>query len=298
MIIRKKFPFLFLFMVFVMLLVSACSQVITLPTGSQSSLTPLQVLKNSANAMKQLKSSHIELRSTSSLQMDNTATPTAGSVPSTVNVDITGSGDQALPDQEQLHLTISPNINLAQIVLGDKVYVQNSQGQWFVLDKNNFQGLASNPFSSFSFDPNSLLALIQNVKITDHGADTLNGQSLRHITAALDKNSLQQILAGDPQLKNLIGQGNNDTLLNDIQSVQSSVDVWIDETTFYVHRTQIKLNLAVNTHTSEGAAPSVLKTNLNTTIDLSKFNDPVTIKAPANAIPTNNPGVIFGSGTP
>jgi len=37
---------------------------------------------------------------------------------------------------------------------------------------------------------------------------------------------------------------------------------------------------------------------LNTIIDLSKFNDPVVIKAPANAIPTNNPAVIFGSGTP
>lgn len=298
MIIRKRSPLLFLVMAFVLLLVSACSQVITIPTGSKSSLTPLQVLKNSADAMKQLKSSHIVLQSTSSLQMDNTATPVASGTPSSINVNITGNGDQSLPDQEQLHLTISPNINLAQIVLGDKIYVQNAQGQWFVLDKNNFQGFASNPFSNVSFDPNSLLALIQNVKITDHGTDTLNGQSLRHITADLDKDALQQMLAGNSQLKSLIGQGNSDTILKNIQSLQSSVDVWIDETTFYVHRTQIKLNLIANAPTSGGTAPSAIKTSLNTIIDLSKFNDPVVIKAPANAIPTNNPGAIFGSGTP
>ncbi|HLG60659.1 MAG TPA: DUF6612 family protein [Ktedonosporobacter sp.] len=307
MALRKHYAILFMLMAAIALLITACSQTVTGSNPGASSLTPLQVLQKSVDAMKQLKSSHIELQSNTSLQTSNTATPSTGAgtpAPSNVNINITGTGDeaftsdQASPDQEQLTLNIGQAAKVAEIVQNDKIYVQNPQGQWFVLNKSDFQGSISNPFSGVNLDQNSLLGLLEHTKITDHGDENLNGQSLRHITADLDKTALRQMLNDNPQLQGALGQQNLDAVMNNLKSFQSSIDVWIDETQFYVHRTELKLNLVVNTSTNEGAAPSTATTNLDTIIDLSKFNQPVTITPPTNATPTNNPGAIFGFGRP
>jgi hypothetical protein len=293
------------------LLISACNQPITGPTtGTASSLTPLQVLQKSANAMQQLKSAHVEIQSTSNVQSSNgattVATPTATAasstpIPTTYSLTIKGSGDEALPDQEQLNLTINQNTHLAEIVQGNKVYVQNAQGQWYVLDKSAFQGIVANPFAGVNFDQNSLLALIQHTQITDHGTQALNGQNLRHITATLDKEGVRQLINDNPQLAGSLGGQNINTILNNTQSFLSSVDVWIDESKFYVHRTELKLNLVADTSGLNGTPtatppPSSITTNLDTIVDLSKFNAPVVITPPTNAISTNNPGAIFGLG--
>ncbi len=118
-----------------LLLVSACSS----PVGGTgtSTLTVLQVLQNSANAMKQLKSAHIELKATGSMQGDTSGTH---------SLSLTGSGDEALPDQEHLSLT-NNGTNYEEIVSGDKVYVKNASGQWYVLDKSALKGITTNPFS-------------------------------------------------------------------------------------------------------------------------------------------------------
>lgn len=307
----KKYALVLATLAFLTLLVSACSQP-TLPTGGtggsggSSNLTPLQVLQNSANAMKQLKSAHVQLQSTNNIQTTpSTETPTASGAsptPTTINATITGSGDEALPDEEQLHLTINQNTNIAEIVQGNKVYVQNAQGQWYVLDKSAFQGIVGNPFSGVNIDQNSLLGLIQHTQITDHGTQSLNGQNLRHITAVLDKEGLRQLLQNNPQLQGSLGQQNIDTLLNNTRSFQSSIDVWIDETQFYVHRTELKLKIiadtaALNSTPTAGVAlPGSVITNLDTIVDLSNFNVPVTITPPANATPTNNPITVLGLG--
>ena len=79
---KKRYIVMILSLITTVLLMSACSQPITGPTtGTGSSLTPLQVLQNSANAMQQLKSAHVEIQSTSSVQGINAAagTPTATS---------------------------------------------------------------------------------------------------------------------------------------------------------------------------------------------------------------------------
>jgi len=79
------------------------------------------------------------------------------------------------------------------------------------------------------------------------------------------------------------------------------VDFWIDENTSYVHQMDEKISLKLDTSalgttgtpagTSTTAASSA--TTTDTLIDLSKFNQPVTITAPANAIPTTNILSIF-----
>ena len=294
--IQKRLPIMLLAMVGLVLLISACSQ--PGPTGgTQSSLSVGQVIQKSADAMKQLKSSHIDLQSTVNTQTSGgTTTGTSGTpVPANINLSIKGSGDQQLPDQEQMNLTINNNVNVSEILQGDKVYVKNAQGQWYVLDKNALQGMVGNPFSGINVDQNSLLGMLQNIKITDNGDQSLNGQNLRHITAQLDKDALRQLLNSNPQLKSSLGTGNIDTVLNNTKSFLSSVDVWIDETNFYVHRTELKINLDADTSAVGNGAPSAVKTALDTIVDLSNFNSAVTITPPTNATPTDNPAAVLGT---
>jgi hypothetical protein len=297
--IEKRYPVLVMaLMVSALFLVSACTQP---GTGSgtssgTSSLTTLQVLQNSENAMKQLKSSHVELQSTSNYQTTGTSTSSSSTLlPPNGTANITASGDEALPDTEQLQLTVNQSTKLAQIVQGNDIYIQNAQGKWYVLNKNNFSGLVGNPLSGVNFDQNSLLGLVEHANITDHGDENLNGQSLRHISAALDKTAVVQLLNANPQIANQFGQQNVNDLVNKMKSFQSTLDVWIDESQFYVHQAQFKLNLTADTSGVGGSGQSSTTGNLNTTVDLSKFNETVTITPPSNATPTNNPKVIFAN---
>lgn len=283
----------------VLLLISACSP--SLGTGN-SSLTVLQVLQNSAKAMKDLKSAHIETKTTGTLQ--TLGTPTTAS---SLMFKVSGSGDEALPNEEQLQVTVSQGknsspANLAEIVQGDKVYVQNTKGQWYVLNKSELEGFTGNPFSGINgLDPNALLGLLQDTQITDHGDELLNGESLRHISVALDKAGFKKILDSDPQLGNLFGQQNIEIILNSTKLFASSLDLWIDETNFYVHRTEFKINVDEDISSlSQSLTPVVtfplpagVITSFDSTLDLSKFNDPVTITPPTGAIPTDNPISIF-----
>jgi len=272
-------------------LVSSCS----LPgmgAPSGDSLTPLQVLQNSTNTMKHLNSSHVEMQSSTSMQNAR-----GNAAPTNSNFALNGSGDVVAPDQEQMKLTLNNGMILTAITQGNQVYVQNPQGKWYVLNREDLGGLVDNPLSGVTVNQDSLLALVQHAQITDHGDQMLNGQSLRHISAALDKTGLSQLLQQNPQLTSSLAHENiniND-YLNRAKSFQSNVDVWIDESHFYLHRAQVQLNLTADTTGFEGvAAPSTTALKLNTVVDLSKFNVPVTITPPSNATPTNNPAVIIG----
>ncbi len=288
----------------ILLLISACSP--SLGTGN-SSLTVLQVLQNSTKAMKDLKSAHIETKTTGTLQTLGTAGTPAPTTAGSLMFKVSGSGDEALPNEEQLQVTVSQGknsspANLAEIVQGDKVYVQNTKGQWYVLDKSALEGFTGNPFSGINgLDPNALLGLLQDTQITDHGDELLNGENLRHISVALDKAGFKKILDSDPQLGNLFGQQNINTLLNSTKLFASSLDLWIDETNFYVHRTEFKINVDEDISSlSRSLTPVVtfplpagVITSFDSTLDLSKFNDPVSITPPTGAIPTDNPISIF-----
>ena len=297
--IHKRYPFLVVaLMVCALFLVSACSQPGIGTSSGSSSLTTLQVLQNSENAMKQLKSSHVDLQSTSTYQVSGAAPSSNGSsavIPPNGTANITASGDEALPDAEQLQMNINQSTKIAQIIQGDNVYIQNAQGKWYVLNKNDFAGLVGNPLSGVNFDQNSLLGLIEHANITDHGDENVNGQNLRHISAALDKTAVTQLLNSNPQIASQFGQQNVSDLVNKMKSFQSTLDVWIDESQFYVHQAQFKLNLTADTSGVDGSGQSSTSGNLNTTVNLSKFNETVTITPPSNATPTSNPTVIFAN---
>src|SRR6266849_2502499 len=300
---RKKYtlPGL-LIMVAVLLLVSACGG---------SSLTAGQLLTNSANAMKQIKSLHMDMTATTNYAISGFPGTSTSSIPTNSNITLKASGDEVLPDQTSLKLSTSGigKFAFAEIVKGNKLYFQNEQGQWYVMDKsqsvdgsNSISNLVSNAnITEF----NKLLTQLQkNVQVADHGDETLNGASLRHITITLDKNGLAQLIKNTDQFKGLPGtsqQSVND-MLKSVSNFSASLDFWFDESTSYLHRLELKLNTAVDLSklTSPATAtaasvPSAFSLKADIVVDLSKFNDSsIKITAPANAIPTDNPAVIFG----
>jgi len=191
-------------------------------------------------------------------------------------------------------------------VKGNQLYFQNAQGQWYVMDKSTLAG-STNSFSSLLSsasvpDFNKLLNLVQkDVTVADHGDETLNGASLRHITVTLDKNGLAKLLTSTDQLKGVAGQSIN-AMLSSLSNFGASLDFWFDESTSYIHRFEMKLNMALDLSKFTTPTPgtttgttSGISIKADIVVDLSKFNDSsIKITAPANATPTDNPGVIFG----
>jgi len=64
--------------------------------------------------------------------------------------------------------------------------------------------------------------------------------------------------------------------------------MYIDEKQFYVHRSELKVSLSMNDNGKTTSTTSDL------TMDLSNFNQPVTIIAPANATPLTDPKQLLG----
>ena len=149
---------------------------------------------------------------------------------------------------------------------------------------------------------NNLLNVAQKATLTDHGEQTLNGQSLRHITVAFGKDALKDLLnaTGETSKLSAAQQQHLDTLLNNIKLVNPTLDVWIDEATHYVHRMELKFSLNIDTSTlkvptaSTASMPGNISTSVDAIIDYSKFNESITISAPTNAIPTSNLSPILG----
>ncbi len=296
-----KMRYLFLSLVIVLLFVSACSSLIGAPGSSQ---TALQILQKSSNAMKGLKTVHFDMNAGETLKLSTSPSTT----PNNSTVNVKASGDEVMPNQVSLQLTtglngsISSNFKLAETITGGKVYIQNTKGQWFVLDESQFKAAGSNPFAGTDISGyNTLLDLAQKATFVDHGDQALNGVSLRHITVTLGNNTLSDLLKATGALNKLSAQQQQDVnkLLSNIKLQNASLDLWVDESTYYVHQMEIKFTMNINTSAfvtptpGSSSAPSNISTALDITINYSNFNAPITIKAPANATPTNNIITVF-----
>jgi hypothetical protein len=313
---RKFFP-LSLMMIVATLLLAACSSTSTTGSSTPSKYTASQVISKSSDAMSKLNSSHFVVQMTENIQAaGNGATtsngqsvksPSGTPLATNTSSQMNGTGDQKGNDFQYSYTLNAPpvSVKMAEVVQGNNVYIQNQNGQWYVISKdklaNNANSLTGNSLSGLSLDQKSLLGVIQDVKLTDHGDENVNGQSLRHLTASLDKQALSQLLSQNAQLKSQFGQQNIDNVLNAAKTFSANVDVFIDETQFYVHRTQLAIDLTVDTSklpNVNGGASNVslglAHTKLNMNVDLSKFNQPVTLNVPTNATPTSDPAVIFG----
>jgi uncharacterized protein DUF6612 len=266
------------------LLVSACGS----PASSTGSQTPLQVLQKSLAAMQQLKAVHINMKLTSNGDWGRSST---SSTAHTFSVNATASGDEVRPDKSMLHLNVAQGYNVAEITLGNLLYVQNTKGQWYVLDKSKDKGSANNPFTSLNSSTyDKLLAIAEKATYTDHGVQTLNGESLRHITVTFSKDVLKDLL----NATNLptSQQQKASSLLNNATLVNPTLDVWVDQSTSYVHHMELIFDMNVN-GVSFGTSTLSTTINVDMTVDYSKFNVPATISAPSGAIPTSNLPSVF-----
>jgi hypothetical protein len=151
----------------------------------------------------------------------------------------------------------------------------------------------------------NLLRLAQGATLKDSGVQSLNGLNLRHVIAIFGNNVLKDLLASTGQLDSLPMQQREqfNKVIKNSKLDQPILDLWIDEATAYVHRMELKLTMTVDlsalaTPASSGSAtPSATMptttTSVKTTIDYSKFNEPVKIEAPSDAISTNDVNKIF-----
>src|SRR5260370_25230072 len=299
---KGRYMFGLLTTIAILLIMSACSLGSgSTGSGAPGSKTGAQVLQNTANTMKQLKAVHLDMQVNTKIGAVGMR-PTPGSTtPTNINFNINANGVAGMPGQVSLKLNIGGfsglKLNLAEILKGDKVYIQNSKGQWYMMDKSRLFGSngSSNPLSSASV-PNfkQLIDIGQHAQFTDHGDQSLNGQHLRHITVTLDKNALKDLLNSTGQLKGLTGSSQQvfKQFMSSIKNFQATLDFWIDESTSYLHRVEMKLNLNLATRsfatpgTTSSNMPSAVTLRSDTLADLTRFNDPaITINARANTIP-------------
>ena len=293
-------------------LVAFIALVLVMSACGGSSQTAGQVILNSATAMKQIKTAHLDMKMTENVSMTEPSSSSSGT-PTSITITANGHGDEVLPDRAAISLSLGGigSYTFAVITQGQQVYIQKQHEHWYVIDKSKLTGTTTGSTLSSTTIPdfNKLLDLAsKNAQVTDHGDKTLNGASLRHITVSLDKNGFEQLIQGSGQLQGLTGQSQQavNDLFNSAKNLSATLDFWIDESTNYLHRFEMQYNIALDlskiaTPTSQGnsTGPTGVSIKLDMTVDLSKFNDSsIKITPPANATPTDDPSVIFSGQAP
>lgn len=254
---------------------AACS----VPGLASNSPTPTQTLQNSEQAMSKLSSIHVDLQAALNLQGSSSKTG--------MTFNLTGHGDAARSGDASVQLLLGQSPLLAVISKGQTVYVQVKDGAWYSVAKSQIRDAEQNFFSqSLATRLEQIMAIAENAKLTDHGQESLNGTSLDHITATLDQQTLQEL---NTQLSELIpakGQGEQN------QITQASLDLWIDQSTWYVHQAVLNMTMQVDaraiqhlTGQSTGSTSGTLPVTVRAQLDFSKFNQPVNIQAPTNSTP-------------
>ncbi len=289
------------------------------PTGTPK--PPADVLRESVLAMLQLKTLHVTIVHTKAQSITSTSTGT-GSPPESDDLTLTTNydGDVQLPDQASFKIAIdsksssSPSqtvIKFAEIVQGIQLYIQiqNPQGsnqQWVQIDppysvtpdiRSDFVILPVNDYINMLA---ILLPFAQDTDITDHGIESTQGTNSHHFTVKLGANALEDLIRLHTA---------DDTFSSEAQTLDSALfDVWIDDTTHYINNIALKVNttedyskIKAYIDTSDDgskASPTVsaspiplltgtAKMAVSLTAAFSKFNQAVSISAPANATSNN-----------
>lgn len=244
--------------------------------------------------MKNLKTAHLTLNIVMELNTANMpGTQTSPNengmqVPSTITAVVKGSGDQSTPNkQTRMNLTLNivgTSIQMSEVTTTDMSYIKTPHSPWYSVDQATNGQLSNSLGGSFStlptwqnIDENNFLVLVEHSKFIDHGDENVNELSLRHLTVNMDKAAFEHLFLSDSQN------------LNTMQDFSASADVYIDETQFYIHRTELNVSYTTNTNGTSA------KTKLDSTTDLSNFNRPVTITIPENATPLTDPNQLLSN---
>lgn len=288
-----------------LVILSACNTPsATQAPKSQAPKSANQVLLDSFTTMKQLKTVHVDLHGTTEV---TTSSGTATTQGTTVNVNLSGNGDEILPDQASMHLVMSMNLgatttsfNMAEIVKDKQLYMQNQKGKWYQLDSSALGASGSmNPFAGTNLSSyTQLLDVAQKAKIADHGNQSLGGQSLRHISVLFGKDALKDLLEASGQAGSF--STSQQALLDKITLDKPTLDLWIDPSNSYIHSLELKYTMNMDlkgattaTSTTPSASPSAMAMGIDMAVNYSKFNEAVKITVPTDAVPASNMMQLF-----
>ena len=175
-----------------------------IPTKSAQDL-----LSSSEKTMKQLHTEHEKMNMAMGSEIINLVAPPANASEAAntaqISISMKSDSDVMQPDQAKGNLTMSLtsggqgiDYNTQEIKKNNKVYIQDGKGNWYYVDAKTAADANSNPFALSdqftNFD--DLLSSAQKGQLQDHGEQTLNGTSLRHLTSVLGSAQIQQVLNG------------------------------------------------------------------------------------------------------
>jgi hypothetical protein len=256
-------------LLFLTLLFAACGStggigLQSAPTPTPVPRTPQKLLADSQDTMNKLSTEHLMMTMSMKSQGGNTG-GTSG-----LNMNVSYEGDAKKPHQLSVKNIIDMQIgtmeqkqNLAEVVDGSNLYVQNKLGKWFVIAN----GAAS---TKSAVDNSKFYQLAMQGKITDKGHEMMDGVQVRHITSVIDNttsNSLSSLFGSASKLTNGAG----------IKNV--TVDFWVDENTNYMHKLAVSFAMTIS------SSGTTMTLDANVQANVSNFNRPVTITVPANAVP-------------
>ncbi|HEY0755079.1 MAG TPA: LppX_LprAFG lipoprotein [Ktedonobacteraceae bacterium] len=265
-----KKPLFFAGMITLLLLLAACSV-----PGTAAS--PGQTLLSSASAMGKLSSVHFDLQTVTTVQSNSS---TNG-----LTYPVTGQGDATSPDKVSIQLSSNGPL-LGLISSGQNIYVQSKGGPWYSVDKSNVKDAEQSFFSqSLATRLGQIMSALQNAQLTDHGQETVNGESLDHLTVTIDQQTLKSISSE----LNGLAPADSQSGLNQIK--KATLDLWIDTSTSYVHLVKVDIVTQVDATALEHftgqsiGATGALPIEMKAQVTFSKFNQPVNIQPPTSATP-------------
>jgi hypothetical protein len=277
--------------------VSTGGSTLTNTMSNTGTLAVLPILQQSLQATMQLKTVHVDLQGSGTLQTNGQLLPalaqaTAFRVQSSANLDIAGRAGTArstftlLPAQQPALVSH----DAARLVNG-QVYVRAPSRQWFVLNLGSALAFLSAHATLVQISPQALLSIMQHVTITDAGEVTINGQQARHVTLSIDQGAWGQL-------------ANTAGLSQQVQQVAASIqllrtlqaDLFIDTATFHLVRVEIQgkvqvqldslLAAAMHIGTTQGAIARQITLGFDLRLNLSQFNQPIAkVTVPPNALP-------------
>ena len=217
--------------------------------------------------------------STSSMDLDATATAKAGTTTYDVGAKITGG-------QGWLDL----------------------MGQWYTLTASAFSQSSSSPTPSASSSTGGLSSELQKLGIDPStlvtsskviGTDQIDGQDAYHVSDTLDTNALATDLSSLAQSSSLSSASASPAASAAIATLKSAlknatIDTWYEKDNFYLRKIVIAANMDLSSD-PQVAATGIKTVDLNVTITLGNFNASVSVTPPSNPLPFDQLSNSLGS---
>jgi hypothetical protein len=264
-------------------------------------LTVFPLLQQSLQATAQVKSVHVDLQGSASLQTSGPLFP-AFAQATTFHIHVSANLDR-INQASSAHSTIklvaagqsTQVLRDAARLVGGVLYVQAPSGQWFSLSLGSVLAfLSAHATSLQQLHPQALLALAQQVHITGAGMTTIHGSQVRHIVLSIDQAAWGQLLNMATLPQRDLKVAASIKLLHSLQA-----DLFIDNATSRLVRIELRGAVQINVDTllaavnrqnmtSPGAGTRQLTVAFDLHLVLSKFNQPVArITAPPGAMPVD-----------